>query len=285
VTEPSAAAATAAGPDEQAEKDRIVGLLGQEWSGIADLLGGLPDEAWTATALPGWTVHDTLSHMIGTERTLAGAEHPPAPEAGDSPDHVRNDIGRLNEAWVLALRNRPHADLLADFRAITAERLASLRAMSAAEFSAPSWTPAGQATYARFMKIRIFDCWMHDQDIRAAVARPGNESGPIAEQALAEVLLALGYIVGKRGRAPDGSSVRIELTGPIERDLNVVVDGRAKLVESIGGEPTASLRLSSSLFLRLAGGREDAEAALGRIELGGDTALARQVATNLAYTI
>jgi len=64
-----------------------------------------------------------------------------------------------------------------------------------------------------------------------------------------------------------------------------VVQGRARVVEAIEGEPTATLTLSSSLFMRLAGGREDAEAALATIELGGDQALARQLATSLAYTI
>jgi uncharacterized protein (TIGR03083 family) len=135
------------------------------------------------------------------------------------------------------------------------------------------------------MQIRIFDCWMHEQDIRVAVGIPGNESGAAAEEALDEVVRALGYIIGKRGRAPDGSSVLIRLTGPVKRDLHVLVEGRARVVEQIEGAPTASLALSSSLFFRLAGGREDGQAAVGGIELGGDTALARQLATNLAYTI
>jgi uncharacterized protein (TIGR03083 family) len=268
----------------EAEKDRVVELLGSEWSIIADLLAGLDVEAWSQPALPGWDVHDVLAHMIGTERTLAGSPPPGLADVEAGP-HVRNDVGRLNEAWVVALRDRPHADLLDDFRTVTADRLASLRAMSPEEFNAPSWTPAGQATYARFMQIRIFDCWMHEQDIRAALGIPGNESGAAAEEALEEVVKALGYIVGKRGRAPDGSSVLIRLTGPLQRDLPVVVDGRARFVAAIEGEPTASLALSSSLFLRLAGGREDAEAAVGRIDLGGDTGLARQLVTNLAYTI
>jgi uncharacterized protein (TIGR03083 family) len=272
--------------DEQvaAEKSRIVELLGQEWAVIDGLLAGLSDQEWSREALPGWNVHDVLAHIIGTERMLSGAEYPPAP-GGDLGAHVRNDIGKANEAWVLALRARSHADLLADFGSVTAQRLASLRAMPAEEFNAPSWTPAGQATYARFMQIRIFDCWMHEQDIRAAVGLAGNEDGPIAAEALAEVVLALGYIVGKRGRAPDGSSVLIRLTGPVQRDLAVVVDGRARVVPRIEGEPTASLSLPSSLFLRLAGGRENADAALGGIDLGGDEGLARQLATNLAYTI
>ena len=285
MSEPEGAAA--GGHDDgqaRAEQTRIVDLLGQEWAIIGDLLAGLSEQAWSRQVLPGWDVHDVLAHIIGTERMLSGAEFPAAPE-GDLGTHVRNDIGRANEAWIIALRDRPHAALLGDFRAVTASRLASLRAMPAGEFNAPSWTPAGQATYARFMRIRIFDCWMHEQDIRAATGLPGNEDGPAAAAALDEVVLALGYIIGKKGRAPDGSSVLIRLTGPVERDLPVVVDGRARVVPTLNGEPTASLDLSSSLFLRLAGGREDARAALGRIRLGGDQELARQLATNLAYTI
>ncbi len=278
------AAGESGGPRAEAGKARIVELLGQEWSVIGDLLGGLGDHACTRPALPGWDVHDVLAHIVGTEQMLSGHQLPAAP-GGDPGPHVRNDIGRANEAWVAAMRGQSHANLLACFRAVTAGRLASLRAMPVEEFDAPSWTPAGQATYARFMRIRIFDCWMHEQDIRAAVGLPGNEDGAAAAAALDEVVLALGYIIGKRGRAPDGSSVLITLSGPVERDLHVVVDGRARVVPAIDGEPTASLDLSSSLFLRLAGGREDAEAALGRIRLGGDQALGRQLATNLAYTI
>lgn len=273
-------------PDpREAEKDRLIGLLEDEWSAIAGLLEGLNSHQWHTPVLPGWNVHDVLAHMIGTEHTLAGSEHPPVPADAELGPHVRNDIGKINEAWIAALRDWPDAELLADFAAVTARRLAELRQMPVGEFFAPSWTPAGQATYARFMQIRVFDCWMHEQDIRAALGIPGHDSGPAAEQALAEVTLALGYIVGKRGRAPDGSSVLISLLAPLERDLAVVVDGRAKAVAALDGPPTASLRLSSLLFLRLAGGREDPEAALASIELGGDQALARQLATNLAYTI
>lgn len=271
--------------ERQAEKDRIVGLLGTEWSAVGDLLAGLDAAAWSAPALPGWDVHDVVAHMVGTERALDGAQFPQVPAGAEFGDHVRNDIGRANEAWILALRDRSHADLLADFRAITAKRLAALGALSTEEFYAPSWTPAGQGTYGRWMQIRIFDCWMHEQDIRLATGLPGHENGPEAEQSLAEVVGALGYVVGKRGRAPDGSSVLISLTGPIERDLCVVTAGRAKVVDALDGPPTATIALPSSLFMRLAGGREDSEAALTRIKLGGDVALARQLATNFAFTI
>ncbi|MDA8276255.1 MAG: maleylpyruvate isomerase family mycothiol-dependent enzyme [Actinomycetota bacterium] len=267
------------------ERQRVVALLREEWGVLAELLGELDDVAWSTPALPGWDVHDVVAHLVGTERMLAGATVPTVPvEETDGP-HVRNDIARANEAWVVALRSRTHAELLADFRSVTAERLAALEAMSDAELDAPSWTPAGNATYGRFMEIRVFDSWMHEQDVRAAVGRPGNEEGPVAEQCVGEVVRALGYIVGKRAGLPDGSSVSLRLTGPVERTVHVVVEGRAAVVDALPGAATAEVALSSSLFMRLAGGRVRAEDELGHVKLSGDVELARQVASHLAFTI
>ena len=267
------------------EKDRVVALLRQVWSSISRLLGSLPAEAWSLPALPGWDVHDTVAHLVGVERTLTGAEPPPATSGVGVGDHVRNDVARLNEGWVVALRDRSPGELLADFDDVTAQRLTDLDLMEVADFDAPSWTPVGQATYGRFMQVRVFDSWMHEQDIRAVTGLPGNEQGPVAEEALTEVIRALGYIVAKRGGAPDGSTVTVRLTGPIERELHVKVEGRAKVVESLEGAPTVTLSLSSSLFFRLAGGRVDPATVLDQIGLDGDADLARRLATHLAYTI
>src|SRR5215472_434639 len=65
--------------DRAAEKDLVVELLGCEWANIEDLMAGLDDEQWSLPALPGWDVHDVLAHMIGTERSLAGATFPDVP--------------------------------------------------------------------------------------------------------------------------------------------------------------------------------------------------------------
>lgn len=270
----------------QAHKDRVVALLAEEWRAFGDLLQGLSDEQWEQPALPGWTVHDTVAHVVGGERMLSGQPRPPVPADIDGAAHVKNDIAKANEAWVVALRARSHAELLEDYRTVTADRLAALEKATAEEFDAPSWTPVGQGTYGRFMEVRVFDCYMHEQDVRAAVGRPGHEAGPVAEQALHEVVGALGYIVGKRGGAPEGSRVHLALTGPVTSDLYVAVtDGRAKVVDALDGPPTVSIALSSALFLRLAGGRCDPDAALSEIKLGGDDELARRLATHLAYTI
>lgn len=264
---------------------RIVALLGEEWGVVAHLLAELSDREWTLAVLPGWDVHDVVAHLVGTERMLVGDEVPKSSDDASSQPHVHNDIGRLNEAWVSVLRARSHAEVQSDFRAVTAERAKMLEAMSDDAFEAPSWTPAGLGTYGDFMAIRIFDTYMHEQDIRSATGRGGHESGEVAEAAVAQVVKALGYIVGKRAGAPQASSVTIRLLGPISRDLHVVVAERATVVASLPGPASATLALSSPLFLRLTGGRVAPDSVLDEVELGGDVGLARQVLAHLAFTI
>jgi len=268
------------------DKDTVIPALTAEWAAIEDLLASLDDEQWTTpTALPGWTVRDTVAHLVGAECGLAGEGPPPCEVDVRGLPHVHNDIGALNELWVLGLRAESPARVLDRFREITAVRRKHLEALSQAEFDAPSWTPAGQGTYGRFMRIRLFDCWMHEQDVREAVGVPGHEDGPCAVGALSEVRDALGYLVGKRAGAPDGATVTIELTGPVRTTWHVAVDGRAAVVEDLPGPATATVRLSSSLFARLAGGRVPVEDRIAEVELSGEVDLARRVVHALPFTI
>jgi uncharacterized protein (TIGR03083 family) len=268
-----------------AEKERVVNLLAREWTGLVRLLAQLDQSTWDRPALPGWDVHDVVAHLVGAERMLAGAPAPEVPPEATTAGHVTNGIARLNEAWIVTLRQRSHSELLEDFSTVTTQRLAALRAMTADDFAAPSWTPVGDATYGRFMEVRVFDTWMHEQDIREAVGVAGHDSGPVVEQSVDEVVTALGYIVGKKAAAPPGSTVTFELTGPVHRNVHVQVGERAVVVPSIGAPATAVLSLPSSLFMRMAGGRVDPEGVLGSVTITGDQLLGRRVATSLAYTI
>ena len=57
----------------------------------------------------------------------------------------------------------------------------------------------------------------------------------------------MGFVVGKLAKAPDGSRVLFDLTGPLARSIRVSVDGRAQVVDDFGGqEPTATIRLDGS---------------------------------------
>jgi uncharacterized protein (TIGR03083 family) len=203
--------------------------------------------------------------------------------------HVHNEIGAMNECWVRHLRDERHGEVLDRFRAVTDERRKELADLSDDDWNETAATPAGPDTYGRFMRIRTFDCWMHEQDIRDAVGVWASDevvADEAAEQTFDEITSTLGYVVGKLGKAPDGSKVAFELTGPLQRTLRVaVVDGRAKMVDQFDGEPSTSILLDAVLFTRLLGGRTTAADNTDAIEISGDVALGQQVMDRLRYTI
>lgn len=267
-------------------RDALLEDLRDVWSSLDEVLAALDDAAWaTPTAVPAWSVQDNVSHIIGTESMMAGRATPEV-DLGDLP-HVRNDVGRMNEAWVVALRDLSPAEMLERYREIVEARTAQLDAMSDEDLAADSWTPAGPATLGRFLQIRVFDQWIHEQDIRTAVDRPGHLSGPAVERTLAEVANGIGFVVGKKAGAPDGASVRFELTGPEVATIDVLVDGRAAVVDGLDGEPTVTLTTDTGTFMRLVAGRADGRAARaeGRVVTTGDVELADRLIDTLGYVI
>ncbi|WP_407444458.1 maleylpyruvate isomerase family mycothiol-dependent enzyme [Rhodococcus sp. (in: high G+C Gram-positive bacteria)] len=266
--------------------DTIRPLLLEEFAVIDSLLAALDSDGWfTPTNLPGWTVKDIVAHLIGTESMLAGIEAPHVNIDVHALAHVRNEIGAFNEHWVESLRGTPGSEVLAQYRRIVAHRTEQLSAMTQADFEAPADTPVGRATYGRFMRIRIFDCWLHELDIRDAIGAPGDEGGPRGELGSAEIFGAVPFVFGKLGKAPDGARITLELSGPLARTVHVEVDGRAAAVPELSGPATTTIAMDSSLFVRLAGGRVRAVDRLDEITLGGDTAVGRRLVENLAFTI
>ena len=268
------------------KSDVLSGLFGT-WDSLEELLGGLPEQRWRApTPLPGWCVHDVVAHMIGAESSLQGISPPNADVDLSTLDHVRNGVGVANEAWVRHLSSDSGVVLLQRFRSITAERRERLTAMPVDDWNAPTPTPVGVESFGRFMRVRLFDCWMHEQDIRDGVDAPSPDtdlSGPAARQSLDEIAATMGYVVGKLGKAPEGSRIAIELTGPLARTIRVAVDGRAQVVDDFGGQdPTSTIRLDGLLLARLAGGRTDDTAG---VELGGDTEVGARIVEHLNFVI
>lgn len=270
-------------------KAEIVPLLIEQWRVLEGLLAAAPAEDWARpTTLPGWSVQDVAAHMIGTECLLAGRPTPAAPDAVVAAAHVHNPIGALNEAWVESMRADSPARMLERWTEIMTARAAALEAMGQAEFDADAMTPVGPETYGRFMRVRAFDCWYHELDLRDALDMPGFEGGPRAAAAYAEIAGAIPLLVGKRAAAPDGARVRLELTGDLARTVNVAVDGRAAIVDELDREPDVTVRLPWGLFARLAGGRVDPENHLDGVQIEAGTpagwSLGDDIRWNLRFT-
>ncbi|MEO9327513.1 maleylpyruvate isomerase family mycothiol-dependent enzyme [Gordonia aurantiaca] len=267
-------------------KEDLTDALIAQWATIAEVAAGLSDEQWSApSVLPGWTNADIVAHIIGTESMLAGRDVEASPTIS-ALDHVRNPIGELNEKWVDHFRPKSKTEVLAALDEIVGARTAALKAMSQDEFEADSITPAGPDTYGRFMRIRVFDCWVHEIDLRDGTDGSSPTDPVPTAWALDEITASLPFVVGKRADAPKGSKVVFDITGLSPRVVRIAVADRAGVVEGFdGGDEAADvrLRIDAVNLARCAGGRRDADPAAVRVE--GDSALAQAILTRMNYVI
>lgn len=256
-------------------RNRLIQNLSEAFGSLGRLVDGLTAEQWKVQSLcPAWTVQGVLVHVTTIEEALIGwrpgGDHPFAAMGA-----IAAELGTLSPD-----------QLVARYHAAVAARLAELAEMSDEEFDAPSFTPVGQATYGRFMAIRVFDTWVHERDISVPLGIELQHGGPAAEMSVDEVEGSIGYIVGKKIGLTEGKSIAFEVTGATPRRIMVKVDGRATRVSELA-DPTVTVTADTLTFMQLACGRIDPEQAIaaGRITWTGDNEWGGRAARNLAFTM
>jgi uncharacterized protein (TIGR03083 family) len=254
--------------------------LAETWEGLAEASYELSSTEWALpTECPGWDVKDQLSHLIGIERSLMGEAAP----VWDGPlgPHVKNEFAASNEPWIAVRRPLAGAAVRAEFLEVTGARLAELETLTEDEWARVGWSPVGEVPYAVFMEVRVYDSWVHEQDARRALDRPGGRGNRASAMSLGRVQGAMPFVVGKKAACPDGTVVRFAVEGPGDdaRAFTIAVEGgRAR---PVGDEvvPTATLSMSSTDFVRLGCGRATAEEveAAGGVVVRGDAAVGHRV--------
>lgn len=258
--------------------DEIRNALESCYLATEALCAKLKDVEWQVQSLcPDWNMRGVVNHVTGVEAVMAGWL--PVDSLALPPLELANEFEREtadldNAAFV----ERVHATYN--------RRRTDLAALTESDLERPSWTPTGPGTYGRFLEMRVFDFWVHERDITTPLSRPSDDTGCAAEIALGEIERSLGYIVGKKIGLPDGKGIAIRLTGPISRELNVLVDGRAKRVDRIE-HPDVEIVTDSTTFIQLACGRIDPQGAIdsGAITWNGDAELGEKAARNLGFTM
>jgi uncharacterized protein (TIGR03083 family) len=254
--------------------------LQETWNGLSEASYELSATEWALpTECPGWDVKDQLSHLIGIERSLMGE---PAPHwDGPLGEHVKNDFAASNEAWIAVRRPFPGATVRAEFVDVTGTRLGQLGERTEDEWAVVGWSPAGEVPYAVFMEVRAFDSWVHEQDARRALDRPGGSGNRASAISLDRVQGAMPFVVGKKAGCVDGTAVRFDISGPGDdaRAFTIAVEGKRAGPVSDDVAPTVTLSLSSIDFARLGCGRATAEQvqSAGGAAMEGDAAVGRQV--------
>jgi len=257
------------------------------WQAIDCFCSGLTAQEWkTPTDCPGWSVQDQLSHLSGSESRLLGrptAAHTPA-----NLSHVKNESGARNEAVVDWRRAWSGAEVLAEFREVCAERLAQLRAMQEPDFAVETQTPIGPGTVRTLLEIRIFDAWIHLQDMRRAAQRPGDMEGPIAQHAVGRCAMAMPYVVARKAQAADGITVVFDITGAAGRRLAIGVENkRGNLLDDTPLSPTVRLSMDVETFTCLSCGRwaPGQLFAAGKVQIDGDQRLGRTIVEQMNIMI
>jgi len=254
-----------------------------------DLGRDLDPDRWAApTGCPGWSVGDLYAHLIGGELWMRAG--------GAAPDQP---LPVFVQAPVDERRTRPAAAVLAELAAVVAEREVQLAAdpLDADRPAAAAW--GAPVSYAEQLRMRAFDAWVHEQDIRWAIGAPPALTSPGAWVARDIFLDNLPRVVAKRGATPVGGSVRITVVGEPGWDVVVRVDpdGRARLHPAASRGParaerapasrerapasTAHLTLSWPEYVRRGCGRDGAAA---DVWTSGDAHLADRVLAALSIT-
>jgi uncharacterized protein (TIGR03083 family) len=238
----------------------------------------LTDDGWaTRTECPLWTVKDVCAHLVGGEVWMSEG-HPPQPEG----------LAGIADRPVAARRAASGAAVLAELREVFALRQRQLAA-SPPDPAEPTLTAYGwPVTVGILLTHRAFDAWVHEQDIRRAVGRPGNLDAPAAHISRDILLASLARVVARLAAAPAGAVVRLTVEGPVAFDVAVTVDAdrRGHLTPWTGADgadgASTTLRTDWETYSRLAAGRLAPAAA--EVEVGGDAEVASRVLAHFAVT-
>ena len=266
------------------ERESLIRLQTEIWDSIDNLCQSLKPEEWhIMTDCPSWSVKDCISHLIGIEHRLLGR---PIPDhVPKNTKHVNNDLGLRNEIDVDLRRSCSISTILDEFREVTSERAKILHRQQ--DFSEKADSPVGTGSIADLLSIRIFDCWIHEQDIRRAIVKPGNLSGNAATHSFRRIDRTMPYVVGKKSMVEEGKSVKFTITGYNANNFVVAVEsGRAKVTKR-DVSPTVSLSMECEDYLILTSGREHPSNLIdsGRISIRGDAHLGKSVVEQMNFMI
>lgn len=257
-----------------------------------DLVTGLSQEEWDApTALPGWSVGDIVAHVGWIEGMLIGEFDPPHEPDWSALPHVANDFGRVTEIPVDLRRSWTREAVLVELADRVARRTHELES-GARDATVEVMGPLGTAPLGRVLRMRTLDTWVHEQDIRDALGRPGHLDTPGAQATAAQLLPGLGKVWAKLAGASAGQVLEVRITGPgIEGGALVAVgdDGRARVIEEDlldqAGAATVTMAMSWPAYLALSCGRGEPQPWRDQVTIAGDAALAERTLDNFRVMI
>ena len=269
-------------PDD-ASFDTLLGAWRSATADFLDLVTPLSQEEWDApTALPGWSVGDIVAHVSWIESVLIGEVDEPHEPDWDALPHAVSFFQKATEIPVDLRRSWPREAVLIELADVTRRREQALL-QGSHDLTSRVPGPLGEAPLGTVIRMRTLDTWVHEQDIRDALQRPGHLDSAGAQATAAQLLPGYAKVWAKAVSAGPGEVLHLRITGAIEASRLVVVDpeGRGRvaaddLVDQ-AGPATVTLTMDWPTFLALSCGRGDASAHRSGVAVEGDPARAAAV--------
>jgi len=253
---------------------------------ISELVEHLVEADWNRrTPCPAWSVRDVVSHVIGLDCEMLGDPRPIHTLPRDL-FHVTNDHQRYMEMQVDVRRHHTAPEMTSELEYTVIRRNRQLRNESRDPGTKVRGPLGAELTLEESMRRHAFDVWVHEQDLRTALGRPGNLDSPGAHVARDVLLAALPDVVAVKAEAPRSSAIVFDVHGPVEflRTIRVDIQGRGTLETAPALGPAATLTLDWETYVRLACGRVSPEAVGDRVKLEGDPDLTAAILRHFAVT-
>ncbi|HEY6539785.1 MAG TPA: maleylpyruvate isomerase family mycothiol-dependent enzyme [Ktedonobacteraceae bacterium] len=263
----------------------VVDLFPQERRLLLELFAGLTEEDWQRpTVCAGWTVRDIGLHLLGDDiGYLSGKRDQFKNPFFAGRDMKRweslvQNINEANELWVRAMQ-RVSPVLLCALLELTGkqfyEYLSSLDAMAmggpvnwAGPQDAPEWLDIAREYTER---------WLHQQQIRDAVNRPGMKERQFFHPVLDTFVRALPHTY-RDVAVTETTVVKLVVTGEAGGVWYVVGEANGwSLYKAVELQPTSVVTMDQEMCWRLFTKGIDKEQARVSVRIEGDEALGEKV--------
>lgn len=247
------------------QKAEVLGHVRAQREATIRLLETLGPTDWEQIVTPGWRVREVAAHLISTdESAVTGRMF----AVGFNRDI--SEIEQWNETQVPRWADRPTPSLLHALGVWSRRMTRMVRALPAAATARAFPTPLGKVSLNYLGMLRVYDEWIHDEDIRRAFGLPSDASVEVLEPVARQMFAVLPHqTLPLLDRTMQGM-IAISYTDldlpPFCIDL-----ARHRYGWSLGA-PDATIRAAAAPMVMVAARRDrwqDAEAA-GTLAIEGD---------------
>ena len=264
----------------------IVDLFPAVRDALLELLSGLSEEEWSRpTVCAGWSVKDVALHLLGDDvgrlsrkrDSFGGAAFVPQADA-DFEAQLVAFINEANERWLQATRRiSPH--LLCDLlRFMGGETQRYFQSLDLFQIDEPvSWAGPDPAPVWLDIAREYTERWLHQQQIRDAVEKPGLKERRIFAPVLDTFVRALPHTFRDVDVAA-GAQVKLIISGDAGGEWYLVRgDGKWSLYLDADAEPAAAVVMDQETAWRLFTKGISKDEASAKATLSGDRSLGMKV--------